>query len=222
MRSSRGLRACRVTTSTPTTISSSRSWTNATWSRREAPGSKSTSKSRSLSGRDSPWRLNQTRQSDEPRASAPRERFPRGGGAIPLWSARHPSHPKDTAACLGGASDRDTTSRRTPCLLALRVAGAVRVAPLKACQVRAERGVAPNRRGAGHAAHLHARWFQRASLQGLKPSYRPVRRRAAPHAFAGLNTSARPRPGDRGRVPADVVQVLALATRPVPRRTGGS
>jgi len=139
MRSSRGLRACRVTTSTPTPRSSSRSWTNATWSRREAPGSKSTSKSRSLSGRDSPWRLNQTRQSDEPRASAPRERFPRGGGAIPLWSARHPSPPKDTAACLGGASDRDTTSRRTPCLLALRVAGAVRVAPLKACQVRAER-----------------------------------------------------------------------------------
>jgi hypothetical protein len=144
MRSSRGLRAFRVTTSTSRPRSFSRSWTKATRSRREAPGSKPTRRSRPLSGRASPLAT----EIKDLRAAAAQ-----------LLHGQHvighaPKVRRD--ACLGDASNRDTASRRTLRLLVLRVARAVRrgATPGASGRRRARRRAEQARRGT-YAARLH-------------------------------------------------------------------
>jgi hypothetical protein len=74
----------------------------------------------------------------------------------------------------------------------LRIARAVRRGAIPgACQVGAERGVAPNRRGAGHTRRASiARRFRRGFIQRLE---------------------SRSHPTGRSRVAAHVVQIFALA-----------
>lgn len=183
MRSSRGLRAFRVTTSTSRPRSSSRSWTKATRSRREAPGPKPTRRSRSLSGRPSPLAT----EVKDLRAAAAQLLHGQHviGHAPKVW--------RD--ACLGDASNRDTASRRTLRLLVLRVARAVRrgatpgASGRRRARRRAEqarrgtyatrdiRGAPPSRAGSGAGSHrvlaFAASQSPQSSCRRCSPNLRP-------------------------------------------------
>ena len=162
MRSSRGLRAFRVTTSTSRPRSSSRSWTKATRSRREAPGPKPTRRSRSLSGRPSPL-------------ATGGQGSPRGGGATPPWSARHRSRSEGMARRVpwrriqpGYGFQTDSPSprlARRACCSARRHSRGVRSAPSAASR---RTGAARDIRDAGHTRRASiARRFRRRFSQGF-------------------------------------------------------
>ena len=156
MRSSRGLRAFRVTTSTARPRSSSRSWTKATdQEERHRARSRPEDRDHCLGG-PLPWQL--------------KVKDLRAAAAQLLHGQHVIGHaPKvRREACLGDASNRDTASRRTLRLLVLRVARAVRrgATPGASGRRRARRRAEQARRGHTRRASI-ARRFRRRFSQGL-------------------------------------------------------